>query len=160
MDIRLRGTSEECDEFTEWLKKKLELRTVSDWFMDTRKCKSSVLGRVYISTGGIKEKDPAPTAAAPAAEGMKVGVCFYCGKSRKLAILMWDGVGSYAGVCEECGRAYLNEQYVGNFIKKTHPETYRALERKVNPKILGVYSGPSGMQTIVDNGTDPLEGME
>lgn len=158
MDIRLRGTSEECDKFTDWLNKKLELRTVSDWYMDNRKCRSSILGRVYISVGEIKEKSEAPTKAPRGS--MEMGICHFCGNKKKLAILMWDGVGSYAGVCEECGRTYLNEQYVGNFIKKTHPETYRALERVVNPKLLGVYSGPSGMQTIVDNGTDPLEGME
>lgn len=158
VDIRLRGTSEECEKFTDWLNKKLELRSVSDWFMDNRKCKTSVLGRVYITTGPIKEKKSSSTASPRGS--MNEGVCHFCGNNRKLAILMWDGKSSYAGVCEECGRTYLKEQYVGNYIKKEHPETYRELERLTNPKLLGVYSGPSGMQTIYDKGHDPLEGME
>lgn len=158
IDIRIRGTEEECDAYCAWIRKTAEVRSISDWYPDTRKNKQSKLGRVYIQIGETSEELPKKKSRKKGQ--MQVGLCHFCHEEKKQAILMWDGNGGYAGVCPECAENYLDEQYVGNFIKKEHPEAYAQLLRKVNPQFKGVYNGPSGMQEIWDDGFDPLEGME
>lgn len=157
-DIRIRGTEDECGAFVEWMKKRIAgLRSVSGWYQDNRRGQQSMLGRVYITIGDLQEpKQEAPQEKAT----MQIGTCHFCKEDgKKLAILMWDGNGSYAGVCPDCARTYLDEQYAGNYIHLTHPESYAQLQRKLNPKFLAIYSGPTGMQDIWDEGSDPMEGM-
>lgn len=162
-DIRIRGTSEECRAFVDWMKRHLHIRSVSDWYKDNRRGQESILGRVYMSIGDIEEKNPEASEISEASEKepgtMRTGRCHYCKQEGQLAVLMWNA-GTYAGVCPACARAYLDDQMIGNFIKKEHPETYAQLRRTANPQPVGIFQDPTGSQTIYEGAADPLEGME
>lgn len=90
---------------------------------------------------------------------MKKGKCEYCGAEGPLPILSWDG-GEYVGACIECARKYVEDQHVGNVVRQELPEDYLLLLRRSDPKILGVYHGPTGFQTIYDDGKLPDDWLE
>lgn len=52
MEIRIRGTREECDAFVRMVRKTVPaacIKTISGFYPDTRKCAFSTEGRVYLS---------------------------------------------------------------------------------------------------------------
>lgn len=52
MDIRIRGTREECAKFVEMVKRTVPscyIKNISGYYPDTRKCAYSTEGRVYLS---------------------------------------------------------------------------------------------------------------
>lgn len=89
-------------------------------------------------------------------DGMKKGKCEYCGSEGPLPILSWDDA-RYVGACVECARKYVDDQYVGSVVRHELPEDYRWLLKRAKPEILGLYHGPTGFQTIYDDGKLPDE---
>lgn len=52
MDVRIRGTPEECARFVEMVRRTVPaeyIKTISKYYPDTRKCSYSTEGRVYLS---------------------------------------------------------------------------------------------------------------
>lgn len=168
MDLRIMGTKEECRAFTDMVRKTVpesSIKSISGWYANKRKDEFSTEGRVYISfRETITELPPAalPEEKKSEERSPQVGRCYFCKKSpRALAILMLNR-DRYEGVCPECARRYLDEQYVGSYLRETHPEIYEKIMKKLHPKILGVYMSGHDAQTIYDDGGhidwDELEG--
>lgn len=78
---------------------------------------------------------------------MAIGKCYYCGNKGEIAIKQWDG-SKYANCCTVCAEKYMNDQYVGMVTRRDYPNIYYGKLKHKDDVLIGVYSGPSGMQPI------------